>query len=795
MMTAKQALLCGAALILFGQAARAQDAQSSMTGQAAITVDLPAQTDGTPDASQSRSSGLTDIVVTARRRAESAQTVPIAVSVASAASLEQHQVVNAFQLVNLTPSLQVQSANQQVGAVNFAIRGIGTTVFGPQVESSVGIVIDDVAMSRPQFGVTQFFDIDRVEVLRGPQGMLFGKNASAGLVNISTAQPRLNETEFLANAQYGNTTAPGAGNQLTIQGAVNLPVSESSALRASGFVTRQDGFTRNITRPGDDQGITQFGGRLKYLYQPTEGVRLTFAGDYQYEEGPGESVFTRRYTAPGGLISTLDASNGVFASPTNTRLASDVPFTNDFELYGASLRAEIDLGGGYSLTNVAAYRAYKSHTSIDTDVTTANLFNTNTGGSDYSQASEELRLSSPDKNRFTYQVGLFYLHLKARQYLLQGANLGAAVPPPLSLAGGYLDGTSRTDSAAAFFEGQFRLTDAVRVTGGIRYTHDIIDLDETVTNPAALSPLYPAIDFYRKVKNNNVSYRFGVDYTLAPAVLVYATYARGYKGPTFDQLTGSPVNEEIPKSIEVGLKSTLLDRKLRLNVALFDTTFDGYQTQAQAVGTAAGYIALNAGQLKSRGVEVEATALPFEGLTISGGVTYNDTEYRNLSGVPCYYGQSTGASGTNVCLPNGTTDVSGNQLANAPRWTATATARYEHAVSADWVGFLQGDVYSRSSFNFTQTRDPNARIAANAIVGMSVGAQTANGRLSITAFVRNLFDKRVASFVLADPLAGAYTGASGRTDAAMGGNYFQNFGPNSFRTIGLSLNYRMGSPR
>lgn len=398
-MKLKQYLFCGAAAILCVQEAHAQAASEPQV------------------ANEARSGGVADIVVTARRRSESAQTVPIAVSVASAQSLEEHQVVNAFQLVNLTPSLQVQSANQQVGAVNFTIRGIGTTVFGPQVESSVGIVIDDVAMSRPQFGVTQFFDIDRVEVLRGPQGMLFGKNASAGLVNIVTAQPHLNQTEFTANAQYGNTNAPGAGNQFTIQGAVNLPVGTNSAIRASGFVTRQDSFVQNVAFPNIDQGLTHFGGRLKYFYQPNDGIRLTISGDYQHEDGPGESVFTRRYTAPGGLINTLDTARGITASPNNMRLASDVAFANKFDLYGLSLKAEIELGGGYSLTNVAAYRVYDSTTSIDTDLTTANLFNVNTGGSDYTQFSEELRLSSPAEDRLTYQLGLYYLHLKARQYL------------------------------------------------------------------------------------------------------------------------------------------------------------------------------------------------------------------------------------------------------------------------------------------------------------------------------------------------------------------------------------------
>ncbi|WP_340317740.1 TonB-dependent receptor [Rhizorhabdus argentea] len=760
---------------------------------AAARAEAPSQSRVATAQSGDRSEGgIQDIIVTARRRSESAQTVPVAVSVVNATALEQHQVLNAYQLVNLTPSLQVQSSNQQAGAVNFTIRGIGTTVFGTQTESSVGIVIDDVVMSRPQFGNVQFFDLDRVEVLRGPQGMLFGKNAAAGLINISTAQPKLGRTELLANATYGNSTAPGNGNTAALQVAGNIPIAANAAIRIAGFVNRQDGFVKDIALH-QDLGNTTYGGRVKLLWEPTDGVRLTLAGDYQRSEGPGEGVLVHTYTAPGGLIATIDARNGIVASPTNPVFATSVPDDNSSDVYGVSLKAEIQLGGGYTLTNVLAHRRYKVKTSVDTDTTTADLFDTNTGGSNYRQTTEELRLSSPDNGRLSYQLGLFYLDLHAQSDLLQGVNLGGPAPGPgLSLLGGFLDTTSPVKSYAGFFEGQYRITDAIRITAGARYTHDENVYILSLTNPAALIPLYgPEIRFRGRITKDNISYRFGLDYEVAKDVLAYVTYSRGYKGPTFDQISGTPVAPEYPTSIELGVKSTLLDRRLRLNVALFDTKFDGFQTQAQKPGTAAGFMTLNAGELKSRGVEVEFTALPFPGLTISGGTTYNDAQYRNLPGVPCYYGQPTGASGRNVCMPNGTTDVSGNQLANAPRWTTSITTRYEQPVSADWVGFVQGDIYHRSSFYFTQTKDPQTKIKSNAIVGLSAGVKTADDRLSLTAFVRNLFDKRVRSYILADPVAGFYTGASGRSDAALGGDYWSNFGPNSFRTIGLTLNYRM----
>ncbi len=757
----------------------AQETPSPVQEETAKTATLDSET-----------SGIQDILVTARRRSESAQKVPVAVSVVSSQTLEQHQVVDAYQLVSLTPSLQVQSANQQVGAVNFTIRGIGTTVFGPQVEASVGVVIDDVAMSRPQFGIVQFFDIDRVEVLRGPQGMLFGKNASAGLVNISTAQPRLNATELVGNVVYGNTTAPGGGNQATAQAAVNLPVSSNSALRAAAFVTRQDGYASNIRRD-EDLGLTQFGGRIKFLWEPSAAVRLTIGGDYQHEEGPAESVLIRRYAAPGGLIEQLNARDGIVAGPKNTFVANDIATQNEFDVGGVSLRGEFDIGGDYSLTNVTAYRFYNVNTSVDTDTTSADIFNTNAGGSRFQQISEEVRLTSPSTNQLTYQAGLFYLHLKAGSDLSQGGNLGTAVPLGRTLLGGTVGGVTRTDSYAAFFEGVYRITDRFRLTAGGRYSYDDLDFSSYFGNPYGLVALYPVPSYRKKFNSDNFSYRAGADFDIAPSVLAYFTYSRGYKQPTVDLTSGTTVNAEIPKSFEFGVKSTLFDRKLRINATFFDTTFENYQTQAQLPGTATGFRTLNAGNLKSRGVEVEYTILPFEGLTLSGGTTFNFSEYRDLAGIPCYYGQPTGSVGTNVCLPNGTTDVSGNQLASAPRWTTSFTARYEHGIFGDWRGFLQGDVYHRSGFNFTQTLDPQTRVDGNGIIGLSTGVRTTDDRWALTLFVRNLTDKRIPSFIIADPISGVYTGRTGQSDAALGGTYWQNFGPNSFRTIGLSVNFRM----
>jgi iron complex outermembrane recepter protein len=262
---------------------------------------------------------------------------------------------------------------------------------------------------------------------------------------------------------------------------------------------------------------------------------------------------------------------------------------------------------------------------------------------------------------------------------------------------------------------------------------------------------------------------------------VYASYARGYKGPTFDRNLATLVEPEIPTVWEVGLKSTLFDRRLQLNVAVFDQTFEGFQTST-LVGTSSRII--NAGELSSRGVEVEATVVPTTGLTLTGGLLYNDTEYRNLR-VPCYPLQPTGTTGTNVCLPGGLTDVSGNQLAQAPRWTGTFLARYETPISSQWTGFIQGDAYFRSSFNFRTNNDPTTVLGATETFGAAIGARQEDGRLGVTLFIRNIFDQRIPSAVGINPASDLIR------DSLRGGSYDQFFNADSFRTIGLTVSLRI----
>jgi iron complex outermembrane receptor protein len=559
-------------------------------------------------------------------------------------------------------------------------------------------------------------------------------------------------------------------------------VSENSALRASGFFTRQSGFAENVFTD-EELGLFEFGGRLKYLWQPDDDWQIYLGADYAHEHGPAGAVVTRRSDAPGGFVQTQDTAAGIQASPQNVTIASNGPTTNRFDVGGAQATVVHSLGNDLTLTDITAARYYSDRSDIDTDQLPLSLADINHQGRDYWQLSEELRLASSAERRFEYQVGLYYLYLRAKYFFTQKFDLQPlrAPPPPgrVTLATSQYQ-LARNASYAAFAEGTYSIVDTLRLIAGGRYTYDDVDYTNTRSNPGGLIPR-PLGAVTGATVVDNFSFRVGLQYDVSADVLSYLTYSRGYKGPAFDQLTATEVRPEIPKNIELGIKSTLLDRRLTLNLALFHEDFDGYQAQVRRPGETAGFVVLNAGSVRSQGAEVEFRAIAAHGLTLSGGATYNHTEYRAFLGVPCYTGQPIGNSGTNVCLPDGTTNVSGNQLSVAPKWSSTLAASYEHPIAARLNGLVQADYNYRSSFNFTPTKDPATQLGGVGILGGAVGIEADDGHWRLFLYGRNLLDKRVPTWLIADPLSGIYG------DVPRGGNSWQQFDQSSFRTVGVSF--------
>jgi iron complex outermembrane receptor protein len=328
------------------------------------------------------------------------------------------------------------------------------------------------------------------------------------------------------------------------------------------------------------------------------------------------------------------------------------------------------------------------------------------------------------------------------------------------------------------------LAPAFRITAGARITHDdIFGVATGDTTGFVIGNTFNGT-ISGKLKETNLSFRAAAEYDATRNVMAYLTVARGYKAPSFGGSTGlARVKSEIPTNVEAGVKSMLFDRKLQFNVAVYHTLFKNFQAQAFDPVTL-GFPLTNAGDVRSQGVEVDFRAAPVEGLTLNGGLAFNDAIYKNYKGVGCYYGQPSGTSGRNVCLPNLTVDVTGNQIAYAPKFSGSVSAEYERPVSSTLKGFVDANYYHRSSVYFTAVRDPKTRVTPFGIVGGSVGVETNDSAMRFSVFARNLLDKRIPTFIVPD-ITAPFNG-----DAAIGGDYWQQFGETSFRTIGASLDLR-----
>ena len=418
---------------------------------------------------------LGEVVVTAMRRPEILREVPLSVTVVDAKTLADHHITDPSQIVYAAPSLQVQSNNGSPVASFFSVRGIGTLAFVKFIEQSVGVDLDGVALVRPETGVLAFYDINDVEVLNGPQGMLFGKNASAGLINITTRNPQIGSFSGYVTGEYGKMTTPGQGNEYQTQGVLNIPVSDNSALRITGVYSHTDPLVKDVyTSVGEQYGHNEGGARIKYLWEPTSALSITLAGDVASSQGVGPGETTDRSLAPGSVNAALDALVGVTPGPNNVYNSSDSPTKDRFVSGGMQANVVYTLPNRGAITNIFAWRGYDERGTGDNDDHQINIENNLDGRFDFSQFSEEFRYASPVGQALEYQFGAYYLHARLFEQATVLADLGLPPPPPPFLAVLGLDGVDigHIDSEAAFGQATYHITSRLRVLAGARFTHD-----------------------------------------------------------------------------------------------------------------------------------------------------------------------------------------------------------------------------------------------------------------------------------------------------------------------------------
>ncbi|MBX7200575.1 MAG: TonB-dependent receptor [Rhodospirillaceae bacterium] len=715
---------------------------------------------------------LDQIVVTARRRNEDVQSVPAALSVVSGDLLERSSSVNISQISQLVPSLNYSSANPRNTA--FTVRGLGSSVVAVSqandgLEPGVGFYVDQVYHARPATAAFDLSDLAQVEILRGPQGTLFGKNTTAGAINITSRPPSFTP-EASAEVSYGDFNLMQA--KVSASGAL---VADKLAVRISALGTGRDGVIMNLRNNRDHNRIGNQVYRGQALYKPGDAFALRIIGDVSRFKS---NCCTQVYLRTGTSLRPVPRQYPALAAGLNYRPASLNPYDRVTDI-DADLGVDTGEGGigaiadwnlgAVTLTSVSAWRFWNWDAANDRDYTGIPIQMTQHIPSRQDQYSQEVRLASNGDNRLNYVLGLYAFDQKITgrpisiygpqaAYWLIGPVTGAT-PVPANLLDGYgTDGRTvfATDSYAAFGEGNYKITGRLTATLGLRYTFEHkkgtyassvfggLATTNTALVAAKLSILRPQ-SYAAKDSNGSLSGRGNLAYRIAGDVMAYASYARGYKSGGINMsglpldaanqpvLSTAVIRPERNTTVEAGLKTDLLEKRLVLNVAAYRTRVKDFQAtivdSAQTVALR-GYLS-NIPDVTVNGFEGDATALLASGFTVRASVAYGHGEYTRYPAGPCPL-EAQGAA-TAAC------DLSGRRLAGLPRWSETLGADYELPVTGTGSLLFHADSNWRGGYFGDPSLSRYTWIDGYNVTNANV-AYRFSGGWEVAVFARNVFN-------------------------------------------------------
>jgi len=710
-----------------------------LAGTAVLPLSAQAQDAKDPAAED----GLQDIVITAQRREERVQDVPLSIQSVTGEALAQSGYTDFTDLQYLVPGVQYDPTQ---GAA-FQIRGVGSTSFDFSNAKSVSVVVDDVVMDGQRAnGLIGMVDIGRVDVLKGPQGTLFGKNSTSGVIAVSTNRPVLDTFSLRASASYGEH------NERILNATVNVPLGSIAALRISGFDQAQDGFGKNVTLDRLVGSTHDYGGRARLLVEPSSTFSILLSADYAHHWD--SSVRTPVSGQPAAVTAML-RELGVFPGPKSADTADGSFGEIATEEWGTSLNITAKLGS-YELRSISALRFTGYNNSTPVNLLPLDKYAYipfNLGELDTDKVSQEIHLASPTGGFVEYVVGAFYNRLHARQTQLQWATLGqplyrpdgTPLPTLYALTGaiGVNANASLFDTvnetAAAFGQLKFNLAPRLSLTLGGRYTKDwnaqrltFITIDPLPIagyRPAfvgsSAAPAYP----YGKVTGDNFSYRVSPEWQITDNAMLYATYSTGYKpaGIAFVGNKYNPYRAETVKAFELGIKSEWFDRRLRVNLGMFRSDFTDFQTtilttipdgaggviQTTAIG--------NAGGLRSQGVEGEIAIAPVRGVSLTGNFTYTDGHFTDY-------------------VYNKTTDYTGTRLTNSPDWAASVAADFSHEFASGFSARAHVDYAWRNDYWTVVGQPEYSRVPSYGLANARVTFTLPDRNVEFGAYARNLFD-------------------------------------------------------
>ena len=713
---------------------------------------------------------LSDVVVTSRRRQESVQDIPIPISVIRGVTAEDAGAFNTNRLKELIPSVQLYASNARNTTLN--IRGLGST-FGltnDGIDPGVGFYVDGVYYARPAATSLDFVDIDRVEVLRGPQGTLFGKNTTAGAFNITTRT-----ASFTPGASFETTY--GNYNYIQAKASITGPLSKKLAARVSFSGTQRDGTVYNLTTLKPTNTLNNLGYRVQFLYTPTEKINITLAGDNARQRPDGYA------TVVAGVVTTKRAAyrqfNNIIAdlgyklpttNPFDRVTDADSPWKVNNDFGGVSLNIDAKIGSG-TLTSTTAWRYWIWDPANDRDFIGLPVLTKSQGNSRHQQWTQEIRYAGQISSKLSGVLGVFLIDQDLTSDPVQTEESGLAQwrfsqssTSALWKTPGLFDGfgtkiTSRlkTLGAAVFTQVDWSITDKLHLLPGIRFNYDKKDVDFNrqtygglqTTDPALLAlknSIYTNQAFKFNVEENNLSGQVTLSYRPNKQINSFATFSTSYK-PVGVNLGGLPtangavlidlarVKPEYVTHFEVGVKTRPTPHST-FNITVYNTDINDFQTQVQTaeVGVNRGYLA-NAEKVNVKGVEMEGNIKIGNHLSFNGAVSYTDGKYVSFKNAPVPLEETGGESAFK--------DISGGVLPGISKWAGSVGSEYSRAgkfISLKGNYFVALDAFYRSSFSSSPSPSQFLNIDGYALLNGRIGFRASNG-ISILVWGRNILNK------------------------------------------------------
>lgn len=712
---------------------------------------------------------LEEIIVTAQKREQRLQDIPFSISVVTGDALEKAKMISLEDVVATTPSVSFgKSASSRGDGIQ--VRGIGTVSFADGIEGAVGTVIDGVVIGRQSAGLNDLFDVERIEILRGPQGTLFGKNTSAGLINIITKRPT-EHTEGSAKISYGSD------NELLLNGVISGSLNEEITGRLSVYRNTRDGVLNQVN-PNISQSKVddkdEWGLRAKLLASPSDKLSIYTIAEYAKEDQEccGRTEISYPTTSP--IFNFLGLGQGLTPGVGNRDSDASSIAAQSSTTKALSTEVEYDFDNDFTFKSITAFRQFETFEHNDPDNGPTELVEFAGTDTKIRQYTQEFQLVSPSDEKLEYVVGAFFFKQEldsltsfsgvltqptASSTTIFNHPLYGPIPVPVPTNAGIFGFTpsvitttqaqvTENENAALYSQGTYSFNDQWALTAGGRVIREKLSIDFTrtpelatgvaigagtvITNmglPASLSNSLVVDD---SVTDTAYTGMLSLQYFHSNDTTAYATLSRGYKGAGLEIgiSNGGLLKPESPTNFEVGINTSLFDNRMYLSVSAYYTNYKNFQS---TVAADSGLFTMNVPNVRSQGLEVEFIAHPTENLTLAGGFAWVDAfiEDIDLNGA-CYSGQ-TAAQG---CVA-GNQKLEGTSMPNSPEYTANLTANYAFSVADDIDGYANVSYSWRDEVNFGLNNDPGTHQKAFGLLNARFGLLFTSG-IEISLWGKNL---------------------------------------------------------